>query len=157
MGRYATTTATNQTDLDLLVSSLPIDTLHLSPAVTTATARAMRLYHPHLRLVKSLIVSPPELPDPTPWLPIVDAILFNVGRPTADPTARALAWADIAALAETLPLPVILAGGLNPANVANAAAQVRPWAINADSGVTRHGHKQQELIAALVAQANILL
>ena len=46
-----------------------------------------------------------------------------------------------------VPCPVVLSGGLNPANVIDGIAKVRPWAVDVSSGVeTAPGHKDASLI-----------
>jgi phosphoribosylanthranilate isomerase len=57
-------------------------------------------------------------------------------------------WALAAAVAERLPL--MLAGGLTPANVAAACAQVRPWLADVSSGVEAEGVKSPALIQAFL-------
>ena len=41
-------------------------------------------------------------------------------------------WSQIPA---SVPLPVVLSGGLNPANVTDGVLSVRPWAVDVSSGV----------------------
>jgi phosphoribosylanthranilate isomerase len=59
--------------------------------------------------------------------------------------------ADWSAIPQSLPLPVILAGGLTPANVGEAIRAVRPWAVDVSSGVERaKGVKDHEKMVAFI-------
>lgn len=59
---------------------------------------------------------------------------------------------DWSMLPAELPLPLVLAGGLTPANVATAVRRVRPWAVDVSSGVeSAKGIKDRALIEAFVA------
>jgi len=66
-------------------------------------------------------------------------------------TGRAFDWALVP---RALPLPVVLAGGLTPANVGDAIRAVRPWAVDVSSGVERDkGVKDAAKIAAFIRGA----
>jgi len=69
-----------------------------------------------------------------------DYVLLDSGRPSAPVaelggTGRTHDWSVSARIVEESPVPVLLAGGLRPENVAGAVAAVGPWGVDVCSGV----------------------
>jgi phosphoribosylanthranilate isomerase len=62
-------------------------------------------------------------------------------------TGVPLNWEVAAKIAASLHLPLILAGGLNPENVAQSITQVRPYAVDVISGVERETGVKDERLA----------
>lgn len=61
-------------------------------------------------------------------------------------------WNKSAEIARSLRTPVILAGGLNPGNVAAAIHLVRPYAVDVSSGLETNGKKNPEKIISFVRE-----
>lgn len=82
----------------------------------------------------------------------VDALLFDAYAPHAvGGTGRTFDWTVLAG--KKFRLPVILAGGLNPQNVAAAVRMVRPYAVDVSSGVESNGEKDTAKIKDFIRQA----
>jgi phosphoribosylanthranilate isomerase len=104
------------------------------------------------RLIKSVHVTDGAGFDaamrlPSSVVPIVDA--FDPVRHGG--TGHIVDWTGAARLARQRPL--MLAGGLNAENVAQAILQVRPWAVDVSSGVERSaGVKSPDRMRAFFAR-----
>ncbi|MDR5708747.1 MAG: phosphoribosylanthranilate isomerase [Armatimonadota bacterium] len=81
----------------------------------------------------------------------VSALLLDTYVPeTYGGTGRTFDWSLVEAVRH-LDRPLLLSGGLNPENVAEAIRRVRPYGVDASSGVETDGRKDPEKICAFVA------
>jgi phosphoribosylanthranilate isomerase len=86
--------------------------------------------------------------------PHVTGFLLDSGRPSQSElggTGRVHDWIISAAFVAASPVPVFLAGGLNPGNAAAAVAQVRPAGLDVCSGLRIDGRLDAALARAFVA------
>lgn len=92
----------------------------------------------------------------------VDALLLDSGNQSLavkelGGTGRTHDWRVSRRVVEASPVPVFLAGGLRPENVAEAVSTVRPFGLDVCSGVRSEGHldegKLRRFFAALGAGA----
>lgn len=104
------------------------------------------------------VTAPGEFsPDPSLYYEKVHAILLDSMDPATGRvggTGRTHDWNTSAKLAAASPRPVILAGGLNPDNVADAIRVVRPFAVDVNSSLKRFdGELDPKACAAFVRNA----
>ena len=94
--------------------------------------------------------------------PLVDMLLLDSGNPhltvkELGGTGRVHNWAISAQIVANSPVPVLLAGGLNPGNAALAMATVRPYGLDICNGVRQSraegGALDPGLLAAFITAA----
>lgn len=95
--------------------------------------------------------------------PVVDYLLLDtsLGADQDNPipgwvgvTGKTHDWAVSRSIVEQCQSPVILAGGLNPENVAAAIEAVRPWGVDANTGLNvREGKKDLPKCQAFIERA----
>jgi phosphoribosylanthranilate isomerase len=87
--------------------------------------------------------------------PAVDAILLDSGNPSLSTkelggTGRVHDWTLSRKIRDSVAVPVFLAGGLNPGNVAKAINQVAPFGVDVCSGLRTNGNLDETKLVAFI-------
>jgi phosphoribosylanthranilate isomerase len=140
-----------------LAESLGVTAVQLhGPMAPSAVAR-LRQLRPGWLLMKSIVVGRDDLLSAAEFAPFVDAFLtdtYDASTGASGATGLVHDWALSAALARQLDRPLVLAGGLNPANVAAGIRAVDPWGVDVHTGVEDvTGAKCPQRLAGFVAAA----
>lgn len=133
--------------------------VQLVDAVTPAALDDLRRRLPGRRLVQVIHVRrSADVDEAKRIAPHVHGLLLDSGDPdapvkTLGGTGRTHDWALSRAIVEAVDVPVFLAGGLNPENVARAVATVRPFGLDVCTGVRVDGRLDPDRLARFVAAA----
>jgi len=117
---------------------------------------ALRRSLPSTRIVQVVHVTGPEaLAEAAAAAPEADAILLDSGNPALaikelGGTGRTHDWAISRRIRESVGVPLWLAGGLTPENVAAAIEAVRPFGVDVCSGVRTGGRLDGTKLARFV-------
>jgi len=128
-----------------LAASVGARTIQVHGDMAVADLRRLRLLAPGVRLIKAVHVTGEDaLGRALAFAADADALLLD--SRTADRlggTGRTHDWAVSARIVAAIsPVPVYLAGGLRPENVAEAIARVCPAGVDANSGVEDAGGRK---------------
>jgi phosphoribosylanthranilate isomerase len=119
--------------------------VQLVDAVDETELRRLRRLLPAVRLVQVIHVAGPESVDEArAAASLVDTILLDSGNPRLavkelGGTGRVHDWATSRRIRDTVSVPVLLAGGLNPGNARAAYDQVLPAGLDVCSGLRPNG------------------
>ncbi len=129
------------------------NTLQLVDEVETGVHEALRDALPGISLVQVIHVRDEDaLREAVEVSEKVDAILLDSGQPTLaikqlGGTGRTHDWAVSRRIRDEVDVPIFLAGGLNPDNVAKAIGQVLPYGVDVCSGLRTDGRLDETKLA----------
>jgi phosphoribosylanthranilate isomerase len=156
----ATFLLTSKRDADSIIAQqrrCRVNTLQLCDSVELGCHAKLRDALPGIALVQVIHVTGPESMDEAVSVaPSVDAILLDSGNQKLavkelGGTGRKHDWRISRQIVEAVRVPVYLAGGLNPENVAEAVAQVRPFGLDICSGLRTDGKLDEEKVRRFFA------
>jgi phosphoribosylanthranilate isomerase len=136
------------------------NTIQLVDAVPLGVYPELRSALPRITIVQVIHVKGAEAIDAANAVaPFVDAILLDSGNPNLPVkelggTGRVHDWKLSKAIRERVTIPVYLAGGLRPDNVAEAIRLVRPYAVDLCSGVRTNGNLDEAKLSAFFSQVS---
>ncbi|HEX7315383.1 MAG TPA: phosphoribosylanthranilate isomerase [Pyrinomonadaceae bacterium] len=134
-----------------------VNTLQLCDRVPVEVYEELRAQLPGVSLVQVVHVGGEEsLEEALNVARRVDALLLDSGNQSLaikelGGTGRTHDWRVSRRIVETSPVPVFLAGGLKPENVAEAVATVRPFGLDVCSGVRTGGRLDAEKLKRFFA------
>ena len=132
---------------------LRVNTIQICDRLPHGSHRELREALPGVSLVQVVHVTGPEAVDEAMAVaPYVDAVLLDSGNQSLaikelGGTGRTHDWRLSREIREAIDVPLFLAGGLNPSNVAAAIREVQPFGIDVCSGLRTEGRLDPQILS----------
>lgn len=136
--------------------------VQLCDSLPISAYAALRRTMPGVRLVQVIHVTGPEsITDALGAAPHVQALLLDSGRPSLavkelGGTGRVHDWSISREIRDRCGVPLYLAGGLRPGNVAGAVRQVEPFGLDVCTGVRTDGRLDAVKLRAFINAARMV-
>ena len=132
-----------------LISVVRPSVVQIHSEMRPSDCAALKRQFDRIRIIKSYHVTGPEsLEYGSGYVDVVDAFLLDSKNPTTGQvggTGLVHDWNLSAAIVQRQRLPMVLAGGLTPANVEAAIARVRPFGVDVNSGVKAGSDRRKDV------------
>ena len=150
--RVALTMATRVDEILRMAEAVEPDIVHISTDLEDVGVEAMQRLRSalpaNIRLMKAIHVSGEEsLADAQRYAGVSDLLLLDTkvsGMPGIGATGRLHDWRISQRIVESVPVPVILAGGLSPENVREAMRAVQPWGVDSNTRTNMPGSPMEK-------------
>ena len=139
---------------------LRVNTIQICDRLPEGSHEELREALPGVSLVQVVHVTGPESVDEAIAVaPLVDAVLLDSGNQSLaikelGGTGRTHDWRLSRQIREAIDVPMYLAGGLNPGNVAAAIREVQPFGIDVCSGLRTEGALDQHKLRAFLDEVS---
>ena len=154
---------TSETEADAIIAhyrKCKTTTIQLVDAVENEVYAKLRSSLPEVELVQVIhVLDENSIIEALEKAAFVDYILLDSGNPNLQTkelggTGRTHNWSISKKIVEKCPVPVFLAGGLHPGNIAEAKSMVGPYGFDLCSGIRSEGKLDQEKITEFFNSAN---
>lgn len=140
---------------------LNINIVQLHGKITMEQIKRLKTERPDIEVIKSLVVYGDNYCDLintvqslSTWVDIFITDTFDPVTGASGATGKTHDWEISKKIISISPKPIILAGGLNPANVRQAIIETNPAGVDVHTGVeSPDGRKDYKLVKAFISEA----
>jgi phosphoribosylanthranilate isomerase len=155
---------TSSREIDVIVDQqrrFGVDTIQLCDGLPPGSLSELRRIMPEVSIVQVIhVVGEGALEEARQAAEEAHALLLDSGNPSKSVkelggTGRIHDWTLSRAVRDQVGIPIWLAGGLTPENVAEAVRQVQPFGVDVCSGLRIDGHLDEDRLDRFVQHLDL--